>query len=226
MRQPHHRSVAKLRIPGSRPRRCPGKERSPTRRWCEGPATVSSEGARDHRCYLHPGNADHGLSCPIGPFEGLTPTVTIASLVLVGGVALFGAVFGTVFERALADARVAVSPFLESFYIGLVSVVLVFVVWLGVGRYRNVRLGGDDEQPEFGTFSWISMLFAAGMGVGLIFWSVAEPVSHLQDNPFMPPDGGRTDADLAMRLSFFHWGLHGWGLFSLVAIVIGYFGFR
>ena len=161
-----------------------------------------------------------------GLFRGLTPTVTIVSLAAVVGLTLAGALAGDAFEAVLARSRAAVTPLLESYYIGLVSLILVFVVWLGVGRYKNVRLGDDDERPEFGSFSWISMLFAAGMGVGLIFWSVAEPISHLQGNPFLPAGGGRTDADLAMRLTFFHWGLHGWGLFSLVAIVVGYFGFR
>ncbi len=161
-----------------------------------------------------------------GLLRGLTPTVTLASLFLVAGVTALGAVSGPAFEIALARTREVVTPVLESYYVGLVSVVLIFVIWLGVGRYKNVRLGGDDERPQFSTFSWISMLFAAGMGVGLIFWSVAEPVSHLQGNPFIPAGDGRTETDVAMRLTFFHWGLHGWSLFSLVAIVIGYFGFR
>jgi choline/glycine/proline betaine transport protein len=121
--------------------------------------------------------------------------------------------------------HVPTPPFLESYYVVLVASVLVFVVWLGVGRYKNVRLGADDEVPEFGTFSWITMLFAAGMGVGLIFWSVAEPISHLAGNPFLVEGGPRAPADIALRLTFFHWGLHGWALFALVAIVIGYSAF-
>ncbi len=161
-----------------------------------------------------------------GLFEGIVPSVTLISLAAVLAVALIAALYAAQFDTALAEARRAVTPFLESYYIVLVSTILIFVVWLGVGRYKNVRLGGDDEVPEFSTFSWITMLFAAGMGVGLIFWSVAEPISHLQGNPFVQDDGGRYPADVAMRLTFFHWGLHGWALFSFVAIVIGYFGFR
>ncbi len=161
-----------------------------------------------------------------GLFEGLVPSVALSSLLIVLAIAASAAIFNEPFDAALAGAREAVTPFLESYYIVLVSIILIFVIWLGVGRYKNVRLGGDDETPEFSTFSWITMLFAAGMGVGLIFWSVAEPISHLQENPFMQHDAGRAPADVAMRLTFFHWGLHGWALFSFVAIVIGYFGFR
>jgi choline/glycine/proline betaine transport protein len=161
-----------------------------------------------------------------GLLEGLTPSVTLASLAIVLAVTLLGAVQGEPFGRALQEARTALTPFLESWYVALVTAVLAFVIWLGVGRYKNVRLGGDDERPELSTFSWITMLFAAGMGVGLIFWSVAEPISHLGGNPFVVEGGPRSAADVAMRLTFFHWGLHGWALFSLVAIVIGYFGFR
>lgn len=161
-----------------------------------------------------------------GLFEGLTPSVTIVSLAAVAAIAGFGAFYGDLFERLLDTTRAAVTPLLGSYYIILVSIILAFVIWLGTGRYKNVRLGGDDDAPEFTTFSWIAMLFAAGMGVGLIFWSVAEPISHLQGNPFVDDGGPRTPSDIAMRLTFFHWGLHGWALFSLVAIVIGYFGFR
>lgn len=100
------------------------------------------------------------------------------------------------------------------------------MIWLGTGRYKNVRLGGDYEQPEFTYFSWISMLFAAGTGVGILFWAVAQPILQFQGNPFidegMTPDAAR----VAMRLSYFHWGLNGWAIFSFVAIVLAYFTYR
>lgn len=97
---------------------------------------------------------------------------------------------------------------------------------LAVSRYGDLTLGAEDEEPEFSTLSWFAMLFAAGMGIGLVFWGVAEPVSHFG----APPPGvvARTPeaANAAMRYSFFHWGLHPWAIYAVVALAIGYFQFR
>lgn len=94
--------------------------------------------------------------------------------------------------------REALSLILATYYVALVGFFLVFVVWLGMGRYKNVRLGPDDQPPEFATLPWIAILFAAGTGVGLLFWSLAEPVMlvmvvgmvrALKDERFAPVPG-------------------------------------
>jgi choline/glycine/proline betaine transport protein len=93
-----------------------------------------------------------------------------------------------------------------------------------------VRLGGDDERPAFGRFSWFAMLFSAGVGTGLLFWGVAEPIFHFQANPFIANAGieARSEmaATVAMRITLFHWGLHGWAIYSMVGLCLGYFAFR
>jgi glycine betaine transporter len=103
-------------------------------------------------------------------------------------------------------------------------VVMSFV--LAFSRYGNLKLGADDEEPEFSTGAWFAMLFAAGMGIGLVFWGVAEPLSHYGEPPpgIVPrtPDA----AHAAMRYSFFHWGLHPWAVYSIVALAIAFFQFR
>ncbi|MDF5394243.1 BCCT family transporter, partial [Vibrio parahaemolyticus] len=111
------------------------------------------------------------------------------------------------------------------FYIGLVSLVVGFLLYLMVSRYGHIRLSKDDEKPEFSYLSWVSMLFSGGMGIGLIFWSVAVPMWHYADNPFTQ---GLTNeaATTSMKLTFFHWGLHPWSVFIIVALALAYFSYR
>lgn len=161
-----------------------------------------------------------------GPLKGMNPRITLVTVVVVAISLIYGAFYTEQLAHGLATARLVLDPFLEWYYVLLVAFLLLFMVWLGVGRYKNVRLGGDFEQPEFTFFSWVSMLFAAGTGVGILFWAVAQPILQFQDNPFiiegMTPDAAR----VAMRLTYFHWGLNGWAIFSFVALVLAYFSYR
>jgi len=166
------------------------------------------------------GQAERGL------LKGMNPRITLVTVVVVAISLIYGAFYTERLAHGLAAARLVLDPFLEWYYVLLVAFLLFFMVWLGVGRYKNVRLGGDFEQPEFTFFSWVSMLFAAGTGVGILFWAVAQPILQFQDNPFiaegMTPDAAR----VAMRLTYFHWGLNGWAIFSFVALVLAYFSYR
>ncbi|MBB3139697.1 BCCT family transporter [Halomonas organivorans] len=160
-----------------------------------------------------------------GPFKGLNPTVTIASKVLVIGFVIFCAVLA---ERAGAIFQEVSTTVLDNakwFYLGLVTAVLIFLLYLMVSRFGHIRLGKDDERPEFSFLSWISMLFSGGMGIGLIFWSVAEPMLHYAGNPFTESMSDAS-AGMAMRLTFFHWGLHPWATFIIVAMALSYFSYR
>ncbi len=161
-----------------------------------------------------------------GLLKGMNARVALVSFVVVTVSLFYGAFHTERLGRGLALARGVLDPFLEWYYVLLVAFLLLFMVWLGMGRYKNVRLGGDFEQPEFSFFSWVAMLFAAGTGVGILFWSVAQPILQFQDNPFieqgMSPDAAR----VAMRLTYFHWGLNGWAIFSFVALVLAYFAYR
>lgn len=160
-----------------------------------------------------------------GLFKGLNPTVTIASKVLVIGFVIFCAVLAEQAGAIFQDVSTVVLNNAKWFYLGIVSGVLAFLLYLMVSRFGHVRLGKDDETPEFGFLSWISMLFSGGMGIGLVFWSVAEPMFHYAGNPFTP--GLSEDAAaMAMRLTFFHWGLHPWAIFTIVALALAYFSYR
>ncbi|WP_020146361.1 BCCT family transporter [Thioalkalivibrio sp. ALJ15] len=162
-----------------------------------------------------------------GPFKGLNPRVAPIALLLVVLIALFAIYRTDELERVVSDARTFLTPFLEWYYVVAMAVFLAIVIWLGVGRYKDVRLGRDDEVPEFTTVSWLAMLFAAGMGVGLLFWAVAEPLSHYGGNPFLLDNGETAEAaDMSMVLTYFHWGLNAWAVFALLALILAYFGFR
>lgn len=102
---------------------------------------------------------------------------------------------------------------------------LLFCFYLALSRFGNIRIGGAGARPEFSSVSWFAMLFAAGMGIGLMFWSVAEPILHLQNPPGavgMTPEG----AQRAMDLTFLHWGFHVWGIYALVGLALAYFSFN
>jgi len=103
---------------------------------------------------------------------------------------------------------------------------LVFALALALSRYGSIKLGHDAEKPQYGFFGWVAMLFAAGMGIGLLFWGVSEPLVHyLQPPPFIAaasPDA----AAFAMRYAFFHWGVHPWAIYAIVSLSIAYFSFR
>ena len=104
---------------------------------------------------------------------------------------------------------------------------VVFSGYLALSRYGNIKLGPDDAEPEFSTFSWVSMMFATGMGIGLIFWGVAEPLTHLNTPPMgMAEPGTPEAARLAMEYTFFHWGLHPWAIYAVIGLAIAYFAYR
>ena len=104
---------------------------------------------------------------------------------------------------------------------------VLFSGYLAFTRYGNIKLGPDDSAPEFTTFSWVSMMFATGMGIGLMFWGVAEPLTHLNAPPMgLAEPGSAESAQLAMEYSFFHWGFHPWAMYAVIGLSIGYFAYR
>lgn len=113
-----------------------------------------------------------------------------------------------------------------SYYTLLVTGFVVFSLWIGLGHYGDIKLGKDEDKPEFTVVSWFSMLFAAGMGIGLVFWGVAEPLSHYAGVPNRAAGSpsGMTDAGAHESLvtTFLHWGLHPWAIYVVVGVAIAY----
>ena len=163
-----------------------------------------------------------------GWLKGLNPTVAIWSKFLVFAVVIFGAVWTETAGGVFSAVKDWMIYALKWYYLGIVAVFLFFVIWLMFSRYGSIRLGNDDERPEFSYFAWFAMLFGAGMGIGLVFWSIAEPIYHFQSNPFMTEAMAKSPeaATLAMRITFFHWGLHPWAIYVVVALSLSYFAYR
>jgi glycine betaine transporter len=104
---------------------------------------------------------------------------------------------------------------------------LAFSLYLAFSRYGRIRLGGEDEQPEFRTVSWVAMMFSAGMGIGLMFFGVAEPLSHMSSPPKgLAEPGTRDAAQVAMEYSYFHWAFHPWAIYAIMGLALAYFTFR
>ena len=111
------------------------------------------------------------------------------------------------------------------FYILTVNIILGFSIYLIFSKYGKICIGGKDEKPEFTYFSWLSMLFSAGMGIGLVFYSVAEPIYHYIAPPYGEPNSIES-AKIAMQYTFFHWGLHAWGIYAVLALALAFFCFN
>lgn len=110
-------------------------------------------------------------------------------------------------------------------FILTVNAFVIFCIYLAFSKYGNIRLGGKNAEPEFTTMAWFAMLFSAGMGIGLLFWGVAEPVFHYKSPPF--GEGGTVEAaEKAMNFTFMHWGFHAWAIYALVALSLGFFAFN
>jgi len=156
--------------------------------------------------------------------SGFGSPLVIIALLITGVVAIWGLVDA----QALAEgaARLVHIQFVSRawFIMAAVSFILILCAWLAFSRYGDIRLGRDDDEPEFSTISWLSMLFAAGMGVGLLFWGTAEPLTHFDlISNYRDP---RESAADALFVTNFHWGLHAWAIYALTGLVIAYFGFR
>jgi len=111
-------------------------------------------------------------------------------------------------------------------YILGVNFFLAFALWLLFSKYGDIRIGGHDAQPEFTRWSWFAMLFSAGMGIGLVFWSVAEPIDHYASPPFGIAAESHESARMAMTITFFHWGFHAWGIYAVVGLALAFFSFN
>ena len=151
--------------------------------------------------------------------------VFLSSAVIIAVVAA-GAIISPATVQDAFDTAVAwAGKWFGSFYIFLITATIVFVVLLALSRYGQVRLGPDNSTPDFSTFSWAAMLFAAGIGTGIMFFSIAEPVAQYVH----PPTGeGETieAARHAVVLAIFHYGISGWGVYAIMGMAMAYFAYR
>ncbi|WP_026478279.1 glycine betaine uptake BCCT transporter [Alkaliphilus transvaalensis] len=152
-------------------------------------------------------------------------SVFLISLIVVFAIVIWGLFLPANFEQTANDLfNFLVGNFGWFYLISMFSFV-AFAVWIALSKYGKIKLGEDDSKPEYSYISWFAMLFSAGMGIGLVFWGIAEPLNH-----FVAPlgmEGGTAEAaSFAMKKSFFHWGLHPWANYSVLALALAYMQFR
>jgi glycine betaine transporter len=145
---------------------------------------------------------------------------------LIVAVVLWGLLSPASLDRVFGELLVSITHNFGWFYLWLVLGLVALAFFLVFSRYGDLKLGDEDDEPEFSVGAWFSMLFAAGMGIGLVFWGVAEPVSHYVSSPPGVASGTPEAANVAMRYAFFHWGLHPWAIYGVVGLAIAFFQFR
>ena len=173
-----------------------------------------------------------------GWWRGMHPGMVIASLAMVAVFVIFTVVDAERAGGVYATIRGWIESTFGGFYIIAICVVFVACLYVMFSRHGKVRLGDDDTRPEFSTFSWLAMLFSAGLGIGLLFFSISEPMFYF-DNAAASGYPNNPHADLAgapeltedravhaMRITYFHWGMSAWAVYVLVGLCLAYFGFR
>ena len=153
------------------------------------------------------------------------PPVFLISGAVILLVLAFGVIFPTGFGNVASEVQGFIAGYFGWFYIFSVSFFLIFVVALMFTRWGNIRLGPDDSRPEFSNLSWFAMLFTAGMGIGLVYYGVAEPVSDFTGPP-VGKGGTEAAAQDAMNFTFFHWLLHPWAIYIVLGLSLAYAAFR
>jgi choline/glycine/proline betaine transport protein len=182
--------------------------------------------------------ANHHLVAQSGFFTGLHPGMGIAAKGMIAAFVIFTVLNVEYASSVYSSIRSWIESGLSWYYITTVTGLLFFCLYLMCSKHGNLKLGDDDSKPEFSNFSWFAMLFSAGVGIGILFFGVAEPIFYFDNSgAFKYPNNPHADlqghtamnvqrAVDAMRVTYFHWGFHGWAVYVIVGLCLAYFGFR
>lgn len=157
--------------------------------------------------------------------EHTNPPVFITSVVMLFSLVIFASVLPTVFSGVASAILSFITTYFGWLYVLSTAVFVVFVLFVALSRWGNLKLGPDDAKPEFDTWSWISMMFTCGMGIGLVYYGVSEPIMHFK-NPPIGAAGTDQAATVAMNYTFFHWCLQPWAVYIVLGLSLGYFSYR
>jgi glycine betaine transporter len=150
-----------------------------------------------------------------------------ATVAIAGAFVLWGVLFTDNFTSATGTIVGWITEGLGWLYMLITTFFLGFVIYLAFSRYGKIKLGQPDDEPEFGYFAWFAMLFQAGMGIGLVFWGVAEPLTHYNTPPLGLTEARTPEAaSLALQTAFFHWCLHPWAMYATIGVAVAYFTYR
>nr|WP_321353724.1 BCCT family transporter [uncultured Draconibacterium sp.] len=134
-------------------------------------------------------------------------------------------IVGQPMNKVFSTIQTSISDYGGWFFVISVNIFLFFVLFVAFSKFGKIKLGGSKAKPEFSKAAWFAMLFSAGMGIGILFWSVGEPINHF----IHPPSGeARTveAARMSLEITFLHWGLHAWGIYALVGMALAFFTFN
>lgn len=155
----------------------------------------------------------------------ISPPVFYTSAALVAILVGFASIFPDASQVLFTQVQSWIVENVSWFYILTLALILLATVFMAASRYGDIKLGPDHSEPDYKNASWFAMLFSAGMGIGLMFFGVAEPVMHYIAPPVGDPNTIEA-AQEAMKLTFFHWGLHAWAVYAVVALILAFFAYR
>ncbi len=147
------------------------------------------------------------------------------SIIITAIVVLLGAIFPNQFNEIGTNITGWITEYFGWYYMVIVALMIFFCVFLIFSPIGKLKLGKPEDKPEFNTISWFAMLFSAGMGIGLVFWGAAEPISHFVSPPSGDPQSATAYKE-ALRGAFMQWGFHAWAVYGVVALALAYFQFR
>ena len=160
-------------------------------------------------------------------FKNIAPKRFLFSLLLISTFIGITLVNLTEADKLFSGIQEQLSNSLGWLIILAANAILVFVIYLAFSKHKNLILGGPDAKPEFSNINWIAMLFSAGLGIGLLFYGVAEPIMHLSSDAIHQEGAAFSDkANLSMNLTYLHWGFHGWAIYGVVGLCFAYFSFN
>ncbi|MCQ4348764.1 choline BCCT transporter BetT [Pseudomonas stutzeri] len=159
------------------------------------------------------------------PARALNPPVFFGSAALILALVAFAVALPQIAQALFGQVQTWIVGNASWFYVLAVALILITVVFLAVSRYGDIKLGPDHSRPDYSNATWFAMLFSAGMGIGLMFFGVAEPVMHFVAPPVGEPNSVQAARE-AMKLTFFHWGLHAWAIYAIVALILAFFCYR
>lgn len=153
----------------------------------------------------------------------IAPAVFWPALIIILGVTIFAMIFPDSAAAAFQGVQGWIVEHLGWYYMLIIGAFIGIAAFIGFSRLGRIKLGRDDDEPEFGVLSWFSMLFAAGMGIGLVFYGVGEPLTYATVSPKPGWDGSEAElAGLAMAQTFVHWGLHPWAIYAIIGLAVAY----
>ena len=183
-------------------------------------------------------NDNSRLIAQQGFWRGIHSGMGLASKAMIVSFVVFTALWVDFAGGLYSSVRGWVEATLNWYYVTIFAFLFILCLYLMFSRYGSIRLGSDDSRPEFRNFSWFAMLFSAGVGIGILFFGVAEPIFYFDNsggfgypnNPFADEQGATaldaSRASAAMRVTYFHWGFHAWAIYVIFGLALAYFGFR